>query len=268
MWGAILGGVASAVGNIFGGGSKKQETTSRVDYKRLVRDAEAAGFNPLTALRNGGSAGFSVTSTGAAPLSARIADGVSGGVQNFLANFDPHKDQQRELETRVVEAQLANLQADTALKTVKFGNVPSYTASPVKRVMGSGVKKSQTFSSVADVLPPSAGTSQTPDVEKPTVTNAFPSSWGASVNPNVPDASAWEDRYGDSEVLSMATGLGIGATDIYYNVAPPLYAAGKSASQVFRNEWSLRKQAYDAWKNGAPMPPPLSGKRSRLRAYQ
>ena len=268
MWGAILGGVASAVGSIFGGSSKSQTTTSYVDYKRMVRDAEAAGFNPLTALRNGGAAGFSVTSTGAAPLSARIADGVSGGVQNFLANFDPHKDQQRELETRVVEAQLANLQADTALKTVKFGNVPTYTASPVKLVMGSGVKKGQTFTSVADVLPPSAGTSQTPDVEKPTVTNPFPSRWGASVNPNVPDAAAWEDRYGDSELLSMAVGAGIGATDIYYNIAPSLYAAGKAASQPFRDEWNMRKEAYRSWKNGTPLPPPLSGKRSRLRAYQ
>ena len=69
---------------MFGGKSKKQETTttSYVDYGRMVRDAEAAGFNPLTALRNGGAAGFSVSTgtTPATPLSARIADGVSGAL--------------------------------------------------------------------------------------------------------------------------------------------------------------------------------------------
>ena len=48
---------------------------------------------------------------------SRIADGVSGAAQTFLANFDPFKDQQREAEFNLVQAQLANLNADTALKS-------------------------------------------------------------------------------------------------------------------------------------------------------
>jgi len=39
------------------------ETKSSVDYQGLVDSSRAAGFNPLTALRNGGAAGFQVTNT-------------------------------------------------------------------------------------------------------------------------------------------------------------------------------------------------------------
>lgn len=116
VWPALIGAGASLIGSLFGGGSKKTTTTSRVDYKRMVRDAEAAGFNPLTALRNGGAAGFSVSTstTPAAPLSARLADGVAGGVNAFLQNFDPHADSQREERSRLIEAQVNNLNASTA----------------------------------------------------------------------------------------------------------------------------------------------------------
>lgn len=118
VWKALIGAGASILGSVFGSGSKKQQTTttSHVDYKRMVRDAEAAGFNPLTALRNGGAAGFSVStsSTPATPLSARLADGVSSGVNAFLQNYDPHADAAREQGSKLIEAQIANLNASTA----------------------------------------------------------------------------------------------------------------------------------------------------------
>ena len=223
MWGALIGAGASLLGGLFGGKSKKQETTttSHVDYKRMVREAEAAGFNPLTALRNGGAAGFSV-STGtipATPLSARIADGVSGAAQTFLANFDPFKDQQRETEFKLVEAQLANLNADTALKQrTGLGSVPTYTGGNTKRTMGAGVGHNQKFKSVADVLPPSAGAPQTPDIEKPKATNPYGVKSGKLIDPNRPDASAWEDRYGDNELMNLYAGLSNKWNDEWYNL--------------------------------------------------
>lgn len=226
MWGALIGAGASLIGSIFGGGSKERKTTTtqvnRVDYARMVRDAEAAGFNPLTALRNGGAAGFSIgtttSTTPPTPLSARIADGVAGGVQSFLANFDPFQDQKREMEFKLVEAQLANLQADTRLKganlnRVRFGDVPSYAAGPMQRRMGAGVKQGQSFKSAADALPANAGASRTPTVETPTLTNPWPTSWGVEIDPNVPDAAAAEERWGD--VGGALYGLGVMANDGY-----------------------------------------------------
>lgn len=118
-WGPIISAGASLIGSLFGGGSKKQETktktVNRVDYQRMVRDAEAAGFNPLTALRNGGAAGFSISNststTPAAPLSARLADGLNAGVQSFLTHFDPHADAMREKQYALIDAQVRNLDA-------------------------------------------------------------------------------------------------------------------------------------------------------------
>lgn len=212
MFGALIGAGASLLGGLFGGKSKKQETTttSHVDYGRMVREAEAAGFNPLTALRNGGAAGFSVSTgtTPATPLSARIADGVSGAAQTFLANFDPFKDQQRETEFKLVEAQLANLNADTALKQrTGLGSVPTYTVGNTKRTMGAGVGHNQKFKSVSDVVPKPVDkpklSSLAAETEVPKRTNPYPTWLNAEVNPWQPDASAWEDHLGDNEVSSM-----------------------------------------------------------------
>lgn len=57
---SLLGGVLGVVGSLFGS-KKKETTTTSVDYGKMVKEATKAGFNPLTAIRNGGSAGFSTT---------------------------------------------------------------------------------------------------------------------------------------------------------------------------------------------------------------
>ena len=224
VWGALIGAGASLLGGLFGSGSKKQQTqtttTSHVDYRRMVREAESAGFNPLTALRNGGAAGFSVSTsnsaTPATPLSARVADGVSGGVQTFLANFDPFKDQQREAEFKLVEAQLANLQADTALKKVRFGDVPTYSGDNQKRTMGANVKSGQKFKSVADAVDPKLGTLPA-ETKTPERTNPYPTWSNFEINPWQPDASHWEDHLGENFVSSGLGTLLQTAQDLVWN---------------------------------------------------
>lgn len=64
---AVVGGIA---GKIFGGG-KPQRTSNSVDYKKLVRSAQAAGFNPLTALRNGGAGQY-------------VADAIGQGIDTYF----------------------------------------------------------------------------------------------------------------------------------------------------------------------------------------
>lgn len=91
-FGSLIGVGASLLGGLFGGASKKKQetttTTSYIDYDRMVRTVEAPGFNPLTALRNGGAAGFSLSSstgtTPATPLSERLVNGITGATQNVL----------------------------------------------------------------------------------------------------------------------------------------------------------------------------------------
>lgn len=126
---AALTAGASIFGTLFGGGEKK--TTNEVDYRKMVRNAEAAGFNPLTALRNGGAAGFSSTTTPALSPGAMLGE-AAGAVGDFLKDFDPHADTKRELEFGLVQAQIANLNAGTAaqnrLDRPGSFNVPTYTA--------------------------------------------------------------------------------------------------------------------------------------------
>lgn len=223
-WGSIISAGASLLGSIFGGGSKKQETTTvnRVDYKRMVRDAEAAGFNPLTALRNGGAAGFSISSstTPAVPLSSRIADGLSAGTQSFLANFDPFADQKRELETRLVEAQIRNLTASSdAFRSQSF-NVPGRTAGTVER------RPSGQAAQLAVGPAPESGDR--------TVTNPWSD---FEVNPYYLDAEAFEARYGDSEVAQMWYGARNMVADHFWNtkrqidLARPAYQRKQAANE-------------------------------------
>lgn len=135
MISALISAGASVLGSLLGG----KKSSNRINYKQMVRDAEAAGFNPLTAIRNGGSAGYM---QGGNPTAlSRIGDGL-GEFGNFIANFDPMQDDKREAEFQLVQAQIANLNADTSNK-VKFGQVPAYTAGTQKRNLSSGVPHNQ-----------------------------------------------------------------------------------------------------------------------------
>lgn len=128
--GPAITAVGGVISSLFGG---KKKTDNRVNYQQMVADAEAAGFNPLTVLRNGGSAGYMQTAHPGLS-SGEVIGQALGNVGNFLADFDPYADDKRELASRLAEAQIANLNASTATmfppapgKPGSF-NVPSWAA--------------------------------------------------------------------------------------------------------------------------------------------
>lgn len=113
LFGAIGGGLASAataavpalVGTalqrIGGGGSSTQTVRNSVDYQAMVREAEAAGFNPLTVLRNGGSAGFAVQTMPAVASSSTLGnalgDAFFAGVEAYSPIRKADTKQQKQL---------------------------------------------------------------------------------------------------------------------------------------------------------------------------
>lgn len=239
--GALISGGASILSGLLGGKKDKPvTTTSYVDYSRMVREAEAAGFNPLTAIRNGGSAGFTVSSSSGGatqtPLS-RIAGSLPGMVDNFLTQIDPFNDKSREMQYRIQEAQLANLQADTAARNrVSIGGVPSVTGGTrARRPVASNIphgstnislpavaagggtyadpgtwvdygKKMPDLENVVSTVPGAAVptknplASQPPQTKRPDRVNPYPSWMGWEKNPWTAGGQAFEDGIGDTEI--------------------------------------------------------------------
>lgn len=106
----ILGGVASSIaGNLFGGSKNK----GRIDYKRLVADAQAAGFNPAFALANGGGAGYAVQASSSDLNPLEIAAG------SVLAAVGDYWSQEQERELLDAEIDLARAQ-EAALRRDAF----------------------------------------------------------------------------------------------------------------------------------------------------
>lgn len=258
--GPAIGAIGGVISSLFGG--KKKETTNHVDYKRMVRDAEAAGFNPLTVLRNGGSAGYMATTHPALSSGERIG-GALGHIGNFLADFDPYADQKRELESRLVEATINNLNAQTASifppapgKPGSF-NVPTWAAANTEQ------RPSRIAGRLSASLPASAGAPQTPTIEAPTVTNPNPISSGLYVDPDQPDAEMYETRYGDSEFWNFIDGTTIRFKDWKYNKFREydrlIRQAGPLSERRKRREEKLKKYRRDAEKNARDLmfPPHL-----------
>ena len=203
----------------------------------LVEDAQAAGFNPLTVMRSGGASSYN-SAAGLAPLSASrltsspaqmqqapvrqavggsVAGSVAGAVGDFLSNFDPFADQKKEQEYRLVESQIAALNA-SALSGVARG-AGSFASGDFER---------RPSRAAAALSKPFSGELGKPSKWEPgdvTVTNPFKSE---PVNPNVSDAAVWEQRYG--EPGSWVGGVWVGFNDLTDAGARYIDKAGKAVT--------------------------------------
>ena len=108
----MFGAIASAIGGVASlfGSKKKQTTTSEVDYVKMAANAQAAGFNPLTAIRNGGSAGFTTTTSPTISAMPEVL-GNFGGILGdaFDKKLDPIEAKKREIDTILLDRQLGQL---------------------------------------------------------------------------------------------------------------------------------------------------------------
>lgn len=236
MLGALIGAVGSIAGGLLGSqpaknkhrsrsttsGVTASKTKTRAHLGQMVAAAERHGFNPLTVLRAGGLAAYSATkgtttsasqsftkgkgsSSSPAPLGAGIAAAANsiggamdqGPSQASQAASDAWKGLR---EPSLVDQQLA------------------HTSSPVP--------VSRTFTQKTPQLtgvPGASGESLQPTFEAGTVTNPYPVGSGVSVHPQVKDAAAAEERYGD--ILSNVFGVGNLIADGYHNAKNSDWAA-------------------------------------------
>lgn len=247
---SFLGGLLTAGLSLLGGKKKQEKTVTEntVNYEKMADSAAAAGFNPLTAIRNGGSAGFS-TSTTTAPTVSQLpaALGSLGGVLGdaFEKSIDPLEAKKRELDTRLVDFQLRGLDE---------GRVPrlypgsTYTGTKISR---------QYVPSLSSGAPKSAAVPKNPAPWEGTIVggdNPTASSLGLRTKdgrygwfeaPVLPDGETVETVYGDNELLSTVFGVGKVVGDFGYS----LYRNGKSAYEDASP--SVRK-AFEEAKRKAP----------------
>lgn len=107
-WGPIIGAGISALGSLFGKDDDEKVVRQEVDYEAMARNAEKAGFNPLTAIRNGGSAGFTNTIHPALSSAAGFGEAFAT-LGNALMSFDARADERAALEDRLMQAQISAL---------------------------------------------------------------------------------------------------------------------------------------------------------------
>ena len=142
-----------------------------------------------------------------APLLSRREVGGSpigdalGGAANFLENFDPFADAKREQSYRLVESQIASLNAGT------LSRAPGSAARTARRSYGASDFEARPSGKAAALGKPSKW--QVGDVN---VTNPLP--WGIEVNPDAADGSSFEDRWG--EIGGSIAGLGVFAADVWH----------------------------------------------------
>ena len=194
VWPALIGAGATLLGGLFGSKKKAQpevtktETTSTVDYVKMAEEAQKAGFNPLTAIRNGGSAGFgSGTSISTQPALSTSPDygALFGNFGAAIADaFDPVARKQRQVESALYDYQLKTLQSGGKMPK-GIGGAPTKAASryAVQRVGSLGRK----------VAP---GTMIVPG-DNPTQSSLGLEQFGWVHNPDIPDAAVFEQIYGE-----------------------------------------------------------------------
>lgn len=208
-WGPIIGAGISAIGSLFGGDDDDEEKTeTTIDYKKMARMAEQAGFNPLTAIRNGGSAGFTTTTHPGLSAMDRFGSAFQT-IGNALASYDARSDERADLELRIQRAELDRIQrANDADRTMySMGGVPH----------ASGSTRSTSASAAGTGVP----TPTISGAQNRTATNPFDTDSGLVIDTNVPDAETYTTRYGEfGEVIG-----GVHAADADWQknrAAPPI----------------------------------------------
>lgn len=154
----------------------------------MRENAEAAGFNPLTALRAGGGAGFTTTHQPALASGDFIAQAI-GGIGNAIASIDPMRDATAKLEYEIKQATLANIQADTKARLrASLGGVPVSTGA-------------RTVKAGSPLALPKPGQPFGPEVpakpEQDEIVNPFPTWSGIEIPSWAKSGDAWESFMGD-----------------------------------------------------------------------
>lgn len=109
---ALIGAKAS------GDAAKASQTGT--DLKKLRKESEAAGFNPLTVLRATGAQGFNKGSSGAL-ASASFWSSFANSAGQIAMQFDPHRQMMRRYDAEIAKETLWNMKNEDDRQEVYLG---------------------------------------------------------------------------------------------------------------------------------------------------
>lgn len=227
MLGELIGAGASLLGSLFGG---KKKTENTVDYVKMAKNAQAAGFNPLTALRNGGSAGF--TSSVSHPGLSGVADAVAqiGGTLGSAISrkVDPIAQKRDQVENALLDYQLSALQSNE-IGPLRFGDVPTAGGSNVVRQRVAPMGRKDAVAPETKIVPG----------DKPTFSSVgLEDRLGWKPDPGTADAASFEQRYG--EPGDWIGGAYVFGADAFHNAKRGL----KRAYELYEKPEPLDQDGY------------------------
>lgn len=149
----LIGVGVSAIGSLLAPKPQPTVVRNEIDLIKLRDQAEEAGFNPLTIIRNGGLAGYGVNMMPAGP-DYRLSNAfqmLGTGIANW--SYDPTAVRRAELEIKIAEAQLEQFARDGAPANQSVGGVPTAVSAPevAYQVAGRTIYKSPTNTDVGDM---------------------------------------------------------------------------------------------------------------------
>jgi len=218
MIGSIISGVGSAIGGILGHNSAKdaqaqnlamaqanmemQKDFAQRGIRWKVEDAKKAGIHPIYAL------GAPTTSFSPVNFSAQADTSLANMAQNMGQSVGRAVDATRTTPERAN----AYTQAAQALSLEKGALENQLLASQIKRLQ---VQTNPPMPIVADSATPfSVPEASKSEDRQPLMIGGH--RW--MTNPNTSPAKAFEDQYGDSELLQTAIGLLLGVNDLGHNI--------------------------------------------------
>lgn len=206
MLGAILGAAGSLASSLLGSSQAKSQQDMQLKFAKKgiqwkVADATAAGLHPLAAL-GANTMSYQPIQVGAPDLGAmgqdvgRAIEATQNGTERATGKVGLLQLERAGLENDLLRTQIAS---ENARLRAQLGP-------PMPTDGGAGN------------LIPGQGNSLIPSkVVPPQLTKGLNLGKGFNVNPNFSDAQTIEDRYGDSEILSMLMAIINSGADMYWN---------------------------------------------------
>jgi len=93
----------------------RENTPTGTDLKKLRKEAEAAGFNPLTVLRSTGGQGFNKQGSSGALASASFWSSFANSAGRIAGQFDPHKREMQRLDRDIAGATFDGMMIDQGI---------------------------------------------------------------------------------------------------------------------------------------------------------